>query len=277
MIFTLPTRVILLFLGIILFNNVKGEKDISCGGEGSFCVLCIVMIKDLPLEENPFYQCATTRVHVRLPPSIDTANSTYSRWTLPPDGWLFGTWSQTYTSQPIYLGYLNFQFESSPFFPQSGDSLGKLNDLSTFQLAGSPTIYSIFGSDTPVRSNQRTLGPEWDYAFEFAASLGSNNTNYMWSMIGWGYDTCGVGYFVVYEDSSPTLDILSRSDDGPSESTLEEIFSAIRELGNGELAQLVNQTVAMVQNGARRGSPPFQCGVDCVNNTFTCEAIVGLC
>ena len=64
------------------------------------------------------------------------------------------------------------------------------------------------------------------------------------------------------------LDIESKIDTGPSKETLQEIYGALRELGNEELTKLVEQTVRLVQNGARTGMDPVVCGVDCLNNTF---------
>ncbi len=69
-------------------------------------------------------------------------------------------------------------------------------------------------------------------------------------------------------DGSPAdLDIQARLDTGPSHDTLNDIYQALRGLGNAELTSLVGQIVPLVQNGARRGMGPVVCDAACVNNT----------
>ena len=70
-----------------------------------------------------------------------------------------------------------------------------------------------------------------------------------WSMIAWGYDSCGIPYFAMFEDAlGPSIDIFSRSDTGPSRETLQKLFGELRDLGNKELWDLVG-------HGAHAASP----------------------
>ena len=93
-------------------------------------------------------------------------------------------------------------------------------------------------------------------------------------MLAWGYDTYGEGCHVVYETpvartGAPAgLDILSRSECGPSTETLKGIYSALVQLNNAELTGLVHSSRKLVVDGKRSGSPPVACDTACVNNTY---------
>lgn len=218
--------------------------------------------------------CRPRTVEARLPPTINPDPSRFLSWAPAPPGWIYGNWIITHTSQPSYFSLVNFQADTSPIFPQSAETPGQNNDLTSFQLAGSTTIHTAYGIDTPRRSNQKSLGPEWDHVYDFVGAGALSAVNNTWELLAWGYDTCGIGYLVIYETpvaatGAPAgLDIESKIDTGPSKETLREIYSALRGLGNEELTRLVGQTVPLVQNGARTGVDPVVCGVDCLNNTF---------
>ncbi|KAI0786490.1 hypothetical protein C8Q75DRAFT_276172 [Abortiporus biennis] len=171
------------------------------------------------------------------------------------------------------MPFLNFQFDSSPVFPQSIDFPGQNNDLTSFQAPNSTIIHTGFGIDTPRRSNDKSLGSEWNDVYDFVGTGAFSETNNTWELLAWGYDTCSDGYMVIYEtpvaaNGAPAgLDIESRTDSGPSSDTLNELFTALRKLNNQALSSLVSETVPLVQNGARDGMPPVACDAACVNNT----------
>lgn len=189
-----------------------------------------------------------------------------------PAGWLYGNWKVTYSSQPAYLPLHNLQWDVSPFFPQSDVLPGQNNDLSSFQLANSTTVNTAYGVDTPRRSNNPSLSPEWDDVYDFVGTGSLSPINNSIEILAWGYDTIGVPYVVIYETpvaatGAPSdIDINTRSDTSPSKATLTKIFDALLSLNNAEITALVQQTVPLVQNGARRGSGPVVCDAACVNN-----------
>ncbi|KAJ3476874.1 hypothetical protein NLI96_g10861 [Meripilus lineatus] len=197
-------------------------------------------------------------------------------WMSPPPGWLYGTWSLTHTSQRAYLPLRNIQFDASPVFPQSTNTPGRLNDLLTFQIGDSLALHAVYGIDTPLRSIHRSFDSKWDYSFHLVGVGGSTGFNLTWAITAWGYDSSGIGYFLLYEHNPPNFDIFSKSDSGPSHETLESIHKAVRELGNEKLSQAVGHIVPTMQDGARRGEPPFQCDMACIDDKEGCRAL-GVC
>ncbi|KAI0077400.1 hypothetical protein K474DRAFT_1697794 [Panus rudis PR-1116 ss-1] len=202
--------------------------------------------------------CSSGKVHIRLPPTLNP-NPASTKWIAPPPSWHYGNWKVTYSSQPLYAPTMNMQYDASPVFPQSSEFPGRNNDLGSFQLINSSTIITSYGIDTPRRTNNRTLGAEWDAVYDFSGTgilAGTKNT---WEVLAWGYDECGDGYMVIYDTtintfhSLPAIDIESRSETGPTPETIEKIFKALRSLKNGEIDALANQTMKLVHNGARNG------------------------
>lgn len=217
--------------------------------------------------------CATTKVSVRLPPSLDTSRKHYSSYRAMPAGWLFSTqWHLTYSSQPVYTQLSNMQWNSSPVFPQSSTLPGQNNDLTSYQFGNSTVIATSYGIDTPRRSNDKSLGPEWDDVYDFVGNGKLAALNNTFEVLAWGYDTSGIPYHVVYETlvvatNSPTdIDVLSGSDTGPSKATLTEIFNALYTFKNAQVTQIARQVMPLTQNGARRGLGPVVCDEACVNN-----------
>ena len=165
------------------------------------------------------------------------------------------------------------QYDGSPVFPQSDTLPGQNNDLTSYTLANQTEVLTAYGIDTPRRSNDPSLGPEWEAVYDFVGTGGLATVNNTWEMLAWGYDTYGDGYHVV--DETPVartgapagLDILSRSEGGPSTETLKEIYGALVQLDNAELTELVHSTRKLIVDGNRSGSPPVACDTACVNNT----------
>ncbi|KAI0077401.1 hypothetical protein K474DRAFT_1674933 [Panus rudis PR-1116 ss-1] len=218
-------------------------------------------------------RCSESKVDARLPPTLNPTAELSRRWVAPPTEWMYGNWKVTYSSHPLFLPLLNMQGDRSPVFPQSSKTPGKHNGLFTYQLANSSdTIYSLFGTDMPRRSSNKTLGPEWDAVYDWTAGGSLSSIMTTSEILAWGYDSCGAAYTATYAtvtsmpNLSPSLIISSRSDKGPSEDTLHAVFEALSCLGNAELAGSVNRTRKHVQNGARDCLPPYECDTACVNN-----------
>ena len=217
--------------------------------------------------------CLGHNVRARLPPTINPDPKPFSTWVAPPPGWFYGNWKATYTSQPAYFSMQNMQYDFSPVFPQSTSTPGRNNDITSFQLANQSTVFTAYGIDTPRRSKDPSLGPEWDAVYDFTGMGALATVTNTWQIIAWGYDTLGDGYLVLYETpvaatgASSGLDIESRSENGPSLETLIRIYSALTALGNEELTGLVYSMQKQVVDGRRSGTPPVQCDIACVNNT----------
>jgi hypothetical protein len=119
---------------------------------------------------------------------------------------------------------------------------GTLQALTT-ELALNETffVFENYGIDTPTVINGKpvpdsyTCVPTGPLAF-------ANNT---WEVIAWGYDSNGVPYAVAYETPAdgglvgPSLDIISRDDNGPSKLTLDVIYDGIKGLHNQQLDNLL--------------------------------------
>ncbi|KAI0786491.1 hypothetical protein C8Q75DRAFT_276239 [Abortiporus biennis] len=218
-------------------------------------------------------QCEESPINVRLPPTINPHPESSRSWVASPPGWFYGHWGVTSSSQPLYQPLQNFQYDGSPVFPQSHDLPGQMNDLSSFQLPNTTTVSTLYGIDTPRRSNDKSLGSEWNDVYDFVGTGALSKMNMTWSVLAWGYDSCNNGYMLLYEPpvassgASAGLDILSRVYSGISLETQTKLLSEIRKLNNKDLSDLVSQIVPLVQNGARDGMPPVVCDVACMNNT----------
>ena len=194
-----------------------------------------------------------------------------------PVGWRYGNWKFTSSSQPAYAAFVNVQWDLSPSFPQSATIPGQDNDVASFQIAGDPsgTILTLYGIDTPRLSNDPSIGSGWADVYDWVGAGAVSTMNNSIEVIAWGYDTDGIPYTLVYETpiTDPAhpqpadIDVASRSDSGPSQATLTEVFAALSSLGNQELSDLIGQVVPLVQNGARDGQPPVTCDATCMSNS----------
>ena len=76
-------------------------------------------------------------------------------------------------------------------------------------------------------------------------------------------------YESAVEGSSPqpaTLDIESRSADGPSDLFLLGLKAQLKGLGNDEISALVDGLGVILNTGARNGTAPVVCGSSCQSN-----------
>lgn len=255
-------------------NGVVGADAVPgrCSSLSHRPVRLLITGLSLTVDSAFLGHCSNHTVTVRLPPTINPDPKMFSSWVAPPPGWFYGNWKVTYTSQPVYLPLQNMQYDGSPVFPQSSTLPGQNNDLTSYQLANDSTVFTAYGIDTPRRSNDPSLGAEWEAVYDFVGTGSLAATNNTWELLAWGYDTRGDGYMAIYEtpvaeSGQPSgLDILSRSENGPGAGTLKGIYDALLTLGNTELSGLVHSTQKLVIDGQRTGMPPVQCDVGCVNN-----------
>jgi hypothetical protein len=143
------------------------------------------------------------------------------------------------------------------------------NDLVTYQpLNGSDVVYYIYGVDTPTVVNNSTQRDE--YLYSPTGRLTGIASN-IYKVLAWGYDEAGVPYAVLYETRAPvqtseSFSILSRTDKGPSNSTLELIYKAVDTSGNQTLIALKDAAVSLVQDGGRHGQLYPVCNETCQQN-----------
>lgn len=146
---------------------------------------------------------------------------------------------------------------------------GTLQDLtSEFALNETSFVFKNYGIDTPTVINGKPVADSYTY-IPTGPLFFANNT---WEVMAWGYDTKGVPYSVVYETPAdagivgPSLDIISRDDNGPSEETWKMIRAGIKGLHNKDLDNLLASVVKLTQNGGRNGELYPSCNSTCMTN-----------
>jgi len=104
--------------------------------------------------------------------------------------------------------------------------------------------YTNHGTSVPVRSEHHhcplSHGPEWNAVYDSTFTSMGIHLKSNWSILTWGFDTCGVGYYVAWEEDSDgeaRLHVFSRRAEGPSKKTLFEIKLAMLLLGNEDVIE----------------------------------------
>lgn len=148
---------------------------------------------------------------------------------------------------------------------------GTLQDLVTvFALNETSFVFKNYGVDILTVINGKPVPDSYAYIPTTPLAF-TNNT---WEVISWGYDDDRVPYSVAYEtpaDSGlvrPCLDIISRSDKGPSKATLDAIYNGIDDLHNDALTALLKNVVELTQNGGRNGQLYPSCDATCQANSM---------
>jgi hypothetical protein len=206
------------------------------------------------------------KVAVRVPPLLVPGAD--SSWVPTPPRWFLGTWYFTQSDSAVYNQWRNMQWTLTP-----QPSSGVLYDLVTYQFPGSNNTYSFSGLDTPATTNSSAAPTvekdTYSYVPNGAAFASDGNS---FSVIAWGYDNNSVAYAVLYE--SPTtngqegavFDIISRSDNGPDQITLNLIYQAVNATGNSALISLKNGATPLKQDGGRNGQGYPTCDAACLAN-----------
>jgi hypothetical protein len=144
---------------------------------------------------------------------------------------------------------------------------GSLQDLTTeFALNETHLVFENYGIDIPTVIDGKLIPDSYFYLPTGPIAF-ANNT---WEVIAWGYDSNNVPYSVVYETPvdggliGPSLDIISRDDNGPSKLTLDAIHEGIKGLHNDQLDQLLASLVKLKQDGGRDGQRYPSCNATCM-------------
>lgn len=158
--------------------------------------------------------------------------------------------------------YRNIQYVPTPI--NSSEPTGPRNDLSSLQLLNNITVFTTYGVDYPV--------PGLKNVYQFNSSGIITGADDVLNILAWGYDSSGTEWYASYSTITTLLnlpasvDVLSRKDNGPTRDTFEAIKCALRELGNADLSKLVDELVAIKQDGARDGEAPIVCDDYCKTN-----------
>jgi len=211
------------------------------------------------------HQTPPNNIEIRLPPTFQLPSQI--DWEPTPPFWFLGTWYFAYSNSVVYQLFQNMQWTLYPTGTYGID--GTLQDLtSEFALNKTSFVFKNYGVDTPTVINGQPVPDSYTYV-PTPPLIFANNT---WEVIAWGYDSDGVPYAVVYETPAdgglvgPSLDVISRSDKGPSKPTLDAIYDGINDLHNDALSAVLKIVVKLTQNGGRNGELFPSCNATCQTN-----------
>lgn len=140
---------------------------------------------------------------------------------------------------------------------------------------GGRSVASISAFNTPRRLNFPHLNSDWDAVFDNTIVEGlPAGWRVTWAVLYTGLDADGLPFMMVYEGVStyptgelgpPVLNAISRNPSGPDEATLTEVLKALKDLGNEELTELVNDLAPTEWDRELQGVPVI-CGTQCMGN-----------
>lgn len=217
---------------------------------------------------SPSAICAPEQIAVRLPPT-QFPPSEQPPFNAPPPYWIWGNWKLLYSSRPEYHQLANIQPDHYGIMPNETSPYGYQTDLtswSNFANQSDPTIYTAFGFDQP----RPEVGP---IVFLFTGT-GKLNISTYWELLGWGYDTNGIGFRVEYESQipfagyQPSINFSSREETGLPAATLAKLHKMLGTIfaGHAELSALLANVTAVPLDGRRTGKSPVPCGMQCIQN-----------
>ncbi|KAF4630705.1 hypothetical protein G7Y89_g7440 [Cudoniella acicularis] len=245
----------------VTMGEMNAEGKLGAGNE------------DLYLSNLIRHQSPPNPIKTRLPPTFEIPGKT---WEPTPYNWFLGTWYFTHSNSVVYQLWQDMQWTLSA--TGTTDIDGTLQDLtSEFALNETAFVFKNYGIDTPTVINGQIIPDSYTYVPTAPLSF-ANNT---WEVLAWGYDSNGVPYAAVYETpadagfTGPSLDIISRDDNGPSKPTLDGIYDAIKYLKNSQLDALLSSVVKLPQNGARDGQPYPSCNATCMMNAYAFGVALG--
>jgi hypothetical protein len=210
-------------------------------------------------------RCLASPVSVRFPPTIANINP---HWVRQPIGWDFGYWHQTNSSSANDI-MRNLEYYTKAV--DAEDPRGVRSELTSFQVPNSSTIYTSYGIDTPTNITE---------VYEYRGTgIISGATDFL-QFLAWGTDCRGVQYrisystYTAYTGTPASLDVLSRTADGPDAETLGKITDALIAYGDEAITALANALVPAPYDGARDDLPPVQeCDAYCESNEDLLELI----
>ena len=161
----------------------------------------------------------------------------------PPTDCILGTWHVTQSSLPLWKGKRNVNITYS-LLPTGSAGVQKMDDLVQYQAIDSEKIKSVHGIDAPTPG---TPGA-WDWRGKGWLMIASSH----WECLGFGRTDDGNQWIVTYFDKTlftpAGIDIYSRSKEGVTQTTIQQILDALRELGVEDIIDLVNRVFEIPQN-----------------------------
>lgn len=171
-------------------------------------------------------------------------------------------------SNPQYAAMRNVQYDPTPIDPS--DPTGLVNDLFSFQFPGNDNIITTYGVDTPH--------PHFPAVLDYAGTGILVGATSQYSILVWGCDINKVPYYASYStaveftDTPAGIDLMSTSDRGPDQDTIDAVIEALKKLGSDEITKYVDALERMVQDGGRRGMPRATCDDYCKTN----QGLIGI-
>jgi hypothetical protein len=168
-----------------------------------------------------------------------------------------------YASNPANLALRNFQYDPTPV--DASEPFGPVNDLGSFQVPNNATVYTTYGVDTPNGT--------WPAVYDYAGTGIIEGATSEYSVLAWGCDEDKLPYYVNYATATELtktpagIDIMSTSETGMDQKTLNEILSKLKALGNQEIADMAEGMKPMTNDGGRKGMPRINtCDDECKSN-----------
>lgn len=215
----------------------------------------------------------------------------FRHWQSPSLHYLNGTYYITHTSQPSWLQSLaNFQIDVHSLQSDSGEFTGEKAIVQSWSTCADPKDPSCEEpNEVDTLSGYERLialrGPtdrQYSAAWNFTASRAlKGTTGHLVANIAWGSDDKSNDYIVQYATDSTNvygggntgyIYVASKSDNGVSSKTLQEITAGIRMLGqkvkDDDFVAMSSRMRPLLRDSRRNGNGPVQYGSHCQKNTI---------
>ncbi|KAJ5781166.1 hypothetical protein N7457_006326 [Penicillium paradoxum] len=160
----------------------------------------------------------------------------------PTNDFIIGTWHVTHSSLPLWKGKRNVNI-TYKLLPADAAGIQKIDDLVQYQAIDSEKIKSVHGVDTPAPDNPGA----WDWRGRGWLMIASSH----WECLGFGDvddNQWVVTYFAKTLFTPAGIDVYSRNKEGLSQTTVDQILNALKELGIKDITDLVNGIFEIPQN-----------------------------
>ncbi|KAJ5153846.1 uncharacterized protein N7500_009285 [Penicillium coprophilum] len=162
---------------------------------------------------------------------------------VPPNDFIVGTWHVTHSTLPLWKDKRNVNI-TYKLLPADSAGVQKLDDLVQYQGIDSDKIKSVHGVDTPAPGYPGA----WDWRGKGWLMIASSH----WECLGFGHtddeNRWIVTYFAKTIFTPAGIDIYSRNKEGLSQSTVDQILDALKEVGVRDMTDLANSVFEVPQN-----------------------------
>ncbi|MCJ1351039.1 MAG: hypothetical protein MMC33_001021 [Icmadophila ericetorum] len=203
------------------------------------------------LQSSPFRR-SNGAYYTRPPPSLRP------HYGLPfpptPEGFFEGTFYDVWTSRTPLIALRNVQTKSS-----TDTATGIIVDIASFQIAECNYIFTSYVTLTPPQQTVDT----WTLG---GAGTTASLTGTV-ELVAYGTDTDGYAFYVTY-GPGPTFGLIfaSKNKGIRSEAIFEAVLTALEEMGDPVIQDLVITGVFISIDGERDGLPEPTCGQSCQDN-----------